>query len=127
MPKTVPEMMREAADIHASRAPIYGDNYKHAGEVMRGLFPRGLTLNSEEDWNRIHLITHIVSKLSRYCQNMAMHGTGHADSLDDLAVYAIMARECDEMFAERHPFKKEPVGGMTDLRQQAEGLDRGGR
>lgn len=92
-PKRVPEMLREAADIYQQRNAIYGDNYKHAGEVLLGLFPRGVVIQTAEEFNRFHLINHMLGKLSRYCQNLK--NGGHADSLDDLSVYAMMARECD--------------------------------
>jgi len=42
----------------------------------------------------------MYSKLSRYCMNL--QNGGHQDSLDDLAVYAMLARECDEEEFERN-------------------------
>lgn len=94
---TVPEMLRAAAGINEERGKLYGDNYKHVGEIMRGLFPRGVRVyaGDVDGWNRLHFVFHFVNKLSRYCQNMERNGTGHVDSLDDLAVYAMMAKECD--------------------------------
>lgn len=91
--KTVPQMLRDAANIYEQRNAIYGDNYKHVGEVLMGLFPRGLVIQTAEEFNRFHLINHMLGKLSRYCQNIK--AGGHNDSLDDLSVYAMMARECD--------------------------------
>lgn len=89
------DMLREAAKIYEERKTVYGDNYKHVGKTLSGLFPHGIHIDSDDEveLNRLHLIMHMISKLSRYCQN-ASRG-GHVDSLDDLAVYAMMAQECD--------------------------------
>lgn len=90
---SVSEMLADLAHIHRDRNSKYGDNYKHAGEVLMGLFPEGLILRTAKDFNRLHLIVHMAGKLSRYA--MMMKRGGHVDSLNDLAVYAMMARECD--------------------------------
>ena len=93
----VPDSLEELASLYRERGSVYGDNYLHAGEVLLGLFPRGLSLNTAEDFNRLHLIVHMTSKLSRYCANVERTGKGHEDSLRDLAVYAMMTREADEI------------------------------
>ncbi len=94
--RTPADFLEEIAGIYRERKPIYGDNYKHVGPLLRGLFPGGIHVEAsdEESLNRLHLIFHMVSKLTRYSQNL-LRG-GHQDSLDDLAVYAMLARECDE-------------------------------
>lgn len=93
------DMLREAAKIYEERKTVYGDNYKHVGKVLAGFFPDGIHIDARDEvqLNRLHLVMHMIGKLSRYCQN-ANRG-GHADSLDDLAVYAMMCQECDNEHA----------------------------
>lgn len=93
--KFVPEALRKAAAIYEERNKLYGDNYKTFGLVMRGLFPNGFGEHSNtiEFHNRLGVLIQIVSKLTRYCQNF--DAGGHADSLDDLAVYTMMLQELD--------------------------------
>jgi hypothetical protein len=94
--KTVGRMLADLGKIYDERGASYGDNYLWAGKRLSGYFPRGITLDSEEKFNRFHLFVHMDSKLSRYAQVMEKGGY-HADSLDDLAVYSQMLREFDEM------------------------------
>jgi hypothetical protein len=61
---------------------------------MKGIFPHGLTLDTEEDFNRFSIFIQVVSKATRYGQNLAKK-KGHRDSLEDMAVYAIMNAEYD--------------------------------
>jgi len=105
--KTPADMLREIAGIYDARKPLYRDNYKYVGRAMSALFPDGLTIDpkDEETWNRLHFIFHLYSKLSRYAMNLK--AGGHRDSLDDLAVYAMLARECDEDEERRDREKKE--------------------
>lgn len=59
------------------------------------MFPRGLSLNTAEDFNRFALFVQLMHKLTRYAQ--ALKTGGHRDSLDDLSVYAQMLAAVDEM------------------------------
>lgn len=90
---TVPQMLRDLAHIYAERNPQYGDNYKHGGEILKAMFPDGIILRSAEEFNRMHLLIMMMSKLSRYAAMLTKGG--HVDSLNDIAVYAMLARECD--------------------------------
>jgi hypothetical protein len=94
--KKVPEMLRDAAAIYEERNKLYGDNYKRFGYMMAELFPNGLSLKGPDDFNRIGIFVQVVSKLTRYSENLTRGG--HADSLDDMAVYAMMLQELDNMF-----------------------------
>lgn len=118
--KTVPEMLRDCAKLYEERNAVYGDNYKHFGTIITGLFPEGcgIELSTEEDWNRFGIIVQIASKLSRYCVNFK--NGGHDDSLQDLAVYATMLRELDaEALAATPSSGTQSVGGtVTDLSQK---------
>lgn len=89
---TVPERLRDLGAIYESRASMYGDNYKHFGKVMIGAFPRGLHLQTEDDFARFGIYVQIMSKMTRYAQSFHC---GHSDSLDDAAVYSQMLREVD--------------------------------
>ena len=90
----VPDLLHSHAELFLERNKVYGDNFIHFGKVMSGIFPRGLTLTSEEDFNRFCIFVQVISKATRYGQNMARN-KGHKDSLDDTSVYAAMLSEFD--------------------------------
>jgi hypothetical protein len=87
------ESLRAAAEIYEQRNKLYGDNYKTFGPWVALLFPDGITLVTPNDFNRFGVITQMLGKLSRYAANFKKGG--HDDSLDDLAVYAMMLKELD--------------------------------
>jgi hypothetical protein len=91
---TVADMLEKLGDIYRQRGALYGDNYKRTGARMLSYFPEGLTLRTKEDFNRLGLFVQMDSKMSRYAEAMR-RGEGHADSLDDLSVYAQMQQEID--------------------------------
>ena len=91
--KFVPQALRSAAAIYEQRNAIYGDNYKLFGLWVSVLFQSGIELRTSEDFNRFGVLVQVLSKLSRYCANF--DSGGHDDSLDDLAVYAMMLKELD--------------------------------
>ena len=84
-------LLQAAARTYLKRNAVYGNNYKEFGRVMQGLFPRGLTLTTEEEWNRFGVFVMVMVKVTRYAQNFKRGG--HADSAHDLAVYAAMLEE----------------------------------
>jgi hypothetical protein len=90
--KRVPELLLEATTIYEERNRLYGNNYKLP--VMSLLFPNGIMLRSEEDFIRYGAFVQIVAKVTRYAAQF--NKNGHADSLNDLAVYAMLLREIDE-------------------------------
>jgi|TARA_R110000765_G_scaffold207302_1_gene312385 hypothetical protein len=91
--KRVPELLLGLAQVYEQRNELYGDNYKLP--IMSLLFPDGVTLRSEEDFTRYGVFVQVVSKVSRYAVQFGRGG--HADSLNDLSVYAAMLQELDEM------------------------------
>lgn len=92
--KTVPGILREAAQTYEQRNPLYGDAYKHYGPTMMAFFPQGLFINEPEDWNRFGLFSMMVSKMTRIANNITVGG--HRDSSLDLSVYAAMMTELTE-------------------------------
>ena len=90
---TIQQRLRELGLKRMAKQHEYGDNYKTGGKLLMGLFPRGFVIQTEEEANRLTLIVFMATKLSRYCENLK--AGGHADSLDDLALYAMLARDCD--------------------------------
>jgi hypothetical protein len=91
--KKVPEILREGADTYEERNKVYGDNYKRHGAVMAALFPNGADLQTTDDHNRFGVLTQMVAKLGRYCENWSRGG--HPDSTHDLVVYTGMLHELD--------------------------------
>lgn len=87
--------LHAAADIFEERNKVYGDNFLHFGKTMAGIFPRGLKLETEEEFNRFCIFVQVVSKATRYGQSFKRGG--HQDSLDDISVYSQMLAEIDKM------------------------------
>jgi hypothetical protein len=91
---TPAQRLGELAKIRMEKQKEYGDNYKDMGHILMALFPQGFVVQNAEEANRLSLIVMLATKLSRYCMNFK--SGGHADSLDDMAVYAMLQRDCDE-------------------------------
>src|SRR5215813_2887986 len=89
------ERLRALAKLYRERNKIYGDNYIYSGHFLSGLFPYGLLLKTPDEFRRFYMFVHMISKLDRYARAVS-RGEGHADSLDDLAVYAMMTQETDD-------------------------------
>jgi hypothetical protein len=86
------DCLGEAMNTFRERSKVYGKNYLQHGKVMMALFPNGMELKTEEDWNRFGIINMIVSKLTRYSQSWP---SAHIDSIHDLGVYAFMLESLD--------------------------------
>lgn len=95
----VANQLAEKADLFEEKDKEYSDNYLRAGAVMKHMFPGGLELINAEDFNRFALINQIINKIMRYSSHFKKGG--HTDSLDDLAVYAMMTKESDAYFARK--------------------------
>jgi hypothetical protein len=94
----VSQILEGAARTYEERGALYGDNYKLFGKIMMAMFPDGLVLNSEDDFNRFNMFTQCSGKLTRYAQ-MFSRG-GHLDSAHDEIVYAAMLQELTELTQE---------------------------
>lgn len=89
----VSKMLRECADLFAERNAVYKDNFRMVGRVMQAMFPEGITIKGEDEFNRWHLFELSIVKLTRYA--IAYKEGGHKDSLDDMIVYAAMVAALD--------------------------------
>ena len=85
--------LKLAAQLYQQRNRVYGDTYKEFGKLLVALHPSGITLQSEDDFNRFGVYMQVLGKLKRYSVNFETGG--HVDSLKDLAVYATMLQELD--------------------------------
>jgi len=89
----IPEQtLAEAAELYSRRSIDYRDSYKTFGTFVKALFPNGLVLNTEEDFNRWGTLSMILAKIHRYTLNF---DKGHEDSLRDIIVYSAMLQELD--------------------------------
>lgn len=74
------------AKTFRERNAVYKDNYKMVGRVMEAFFPDGVTLKTQDDFNRWHLFELKIIKLTRFVNS----GLLHPDSLTDDGVYSAM-------------------------------------
>ncbi len=93
---TVPNILYKAADTFMERGKVYGCAYKNFnGKILTALFPNGVVLKTELDFNRYAALNAIAAKLGRYCNNW--ENGGHKDSVHDIINFAAMLEEfCDE-------------------------------
>jgi hypothetical protein len=103
--KTVPDRLEELGKLYRHRNAIYGNNYMEFGAIMKAMFPNGLQLKSEEDFNRFTIFVQVFAKFTRYAKSI--NSGGHADSLDDISVYCQMIREYDEYVKQIKPTPHE--------------------
>lgn len=94
MKDRVLELLEECAEIRKERNPNYGGSYKTVGSIFKAIFPEGVELKTEDDFNRFCVFGAVIGKISRYSPNFS--DCGHADSLKDIANYALMLAELDE-------------------------------
>lgn len=89
------DCIEAALKTFKERAAVYGDSYTRHGAVMAALFPDGLTLTTQDDYNRFGILNMQVSKLIRYTQSWEDR---HIDSSHDMGVYCFMQEELDRAF-----------------------------
>lgn len=83
--------LEEAAATFRERNAMYGNNYQRFGNIMALMFPNGVRLETDADFNRFGQLFMCMCKLTRYAENMDRGG--HQDSARDLIVYAAMLEE----------------------------------
>jgi len=93
MTETVGESLSRIADQFIAKSSEYGDSYKQMGPVLKSLFPNGIVLNTEREFNRFSHFVQLVYKLNRYAFNFEQGG--HCDSMNDLAIGSQLMNEID--------------------------------
>lgn len=91
---TPADKLRAGADTWEEREKQYGSNFKRTGAALASFFPGGLTLQTPEEFTRFSLLLWVIAKTGRYSFNFGKGG--HADSLQDLSVYAAILGAYDE-------------------------------
>jgi hypothetical protein len=85
--------LQKAIKTFSERNKTYGDNYIQHGKVMKALFPNGVDLRTEKEYNRFGVVNMMVAKLTRYSQGWP---SAHQDSIHDLGVYSFMLESLDD-------------------------------
>lgn len=91
--KAISKNLDQALKTFNQRGAVYGLSYIQYGEVMTSLFPEGINLNTVDAINRFGLLSMIISKLTRYCNQW---DEPHKDSIHDLGVYSFMLEGVDD-------------------------------
>lgn len=100
------ECIEAALKTFKERAKVYGDSYTKHGEVMFSLFPNGIELLDEEDFNRFGILNMQVSKLVRYVNSW---NERHIDSSHDLGVYCFMQEEFDRAWHKKRDAEEAKI------------------
>ena len=104
------EILEQAAATYRERNKEYGENYRVFGRVMDALFPDGLTIKGQDEWNRFHLWLLAVVKMTRYVQNFK---DGHDDSILDEIVYLAMTLQLDRERRSNAKFREDLEAMLT--------------
>lgn len=91
--KSVEEMLAEAAKTYKMKNKDYGDSYRNFGKLMLLLFPDGVNLSSEKDFNKFGVFVQIANKFMRYsnlCNTGSVNFESIADTLKDMGIYSFM-------------------------------------
>ena len=105
---TPAEMLEAAAAVQRERMGLYGRNYIEAGKALAAMFPGGLHLVTPRDHVRYHLLSWMVGKLTRYTHSWGEGG--HADSIKDASVYAMLVAYVDGLSDEEIAAATEKSG-----------------
>jgi hypothetical protein len=95
----VVEILGDSQDTYVQRNAVYKDNFLVVGQLMKILFPEGVKLETEHDFNRWHIFELIIVKLTRYTQNYATGG--HEDSITDMIPYLAILQGIDDAEREK--------------------------
>ena len=88
------DALKAATDTYAQRNQVYADNYIRLGRVMHEMFPKGLTVQTPKEWQRLYALMMIQVKQTRYAAQW--RNGGHSDSSIDTVVYAALQKEIDD-------------------------------
>lgn len=81
-------LLQQAGELFQRKNEQYGSNYKEFGPIMRLLFPGGMQLHTEDDYNAFGLICNLIGNMKRLASDPY-----NFDNLMDMAVYACMLHE----------------------------------
>lgn len=101
---TIQEIFEGMKATFAERNKTYGDSYRQTGVVLQALFPKGLTLETIDEWQRFGAFFMIICKAVRYAEQMKTGG--HIDSAHDSAVYSAIL---EELTREAQPVAKAKI------------------
>lgn len=93
--KDISKRFDQIRDIYQDRRQQYGDSYLMFGGVMSALFPEGVTISSDQDFAKLGILVQIIGKITRYTNHFP--SGSHSDSLQDIAVYALLLDEVGMM------------------------------
>ena len=85
----ITKILRKLMHLQKEKEEEYGTAYKRHGKIMAALFPNGITLKTEEEFNFFAIYDILIVKMNRMATGLAK-GEVHLDSLDDLTVYSAM-------------------------------------
>jgi hypothetical protein len=85
------ECLKAGLKTMEERVAIHGGahTYQKFGPIMQGLFPYGVTLETEEDWNRMGILMMLVHKLSRL-SNDVLNPEPNPENAHDLGNYGFI-------------------------------------
>lgn len=86
--------LEAAIETYKNKNKLYGESYKKSGQIKEILFPDGILLKTEKDFNRFAMMGAVLNKMIRYAAQFEKGG--HTDSARDAIVYAAILREIDE-------------------------------
>lgn len=90
-------IMEESLALYKERNAYYGDSFSRWGPVFTALFPDGVRVRTDDDWNRLTCLGHVIDKLVRYTTDFHRP---HQDSIRDLGVYAHILEGLDAAASE---------------------------
>lgn len=91
MALTASRLMDEAKERYKEKGKAYGHTYRNFGPLMTALFPNGLEVYTEEDWDKLGLLQMICHKLLRVAN--LIHGEDCIPELEDMGVYIFILLE----------------------------------
>lgn len=108
------EILKEGGKTFEAKRKEYGEGYLKYGKVMHALFPDGLKVSGEHDFNRLGVFLQMVSKMIRISENFQRGG--HIDSDHDLMVYSAMLESLERN-------KPEPFEMPTSIKGDDEVIE----
>ena len=94
--KNAGELLKEKSELYISKSKEYGSTYKDFGKVAAALFPGGLKIITEDEWNRFGVYVMLIHKMMRISRKI-FNAEISVDSIKDMQVYAAMLEElCNE-------------------------------